>query len=532
MSKVKKVGKYELGRTLGEGTFGKVKYALNTETNEAVAIKVLDKEKIQKQNMGNQIKKEISIMKMVKHKYIVGMIEVLASKTKIFIVLDLVTGGELFDKIVSVGKLAEQEALFYFSQLVDGVEYCHKLGVCHRDLKPENLLLDENGNLKISDFGLSSLYVGDAEGDGSSRTEILHTTCGTPNYVAPEVLADQGYDGKKADVWSIGVILYVLLAGFLPFDESTIVALFSKIQAADFTYPSWFSADVRAVLDTMIVADPKTRVGLGKLKENAWLRSRVPEWAAGADASESGGSGASSALGPGPGEANDASGRASAAAAAAPTAAQVSAAVQPVSEGITDKDWADFDDGSGPLTSRRAVRTLNAFDLVGQVGGFNIDKLFSPQIFSSFEEAKEGGSPEKPPGGAGGSASKLQQQQLLRASSGNALRFGGAASRRTSNFHFSSPVAPPEVLLEAVCTALVAAGFAIEGSVEACCQVGKCRGMLRTAKGMVGLGVQVFGLTPSLSLLEFTRGKGDLLEWNSAYTDLVARISHLVNMPV
>jgi serine/threonine protein kinase len=114
-----------------------VKYAVDTETNEAVAIKILDKEKIQKQNMGNQIKKEISIMKMVKHQNIVGMIEVLASKTKIFIVLELVTGGELFDKIVQVGKLTEDQARYYFQQLIDGVEYCHKLGICHRDLKPE-----------------------------------------------------------------------------------------------------------------------------------------------------------------------------------------------------------------------------------------------------------------------------------------------------------------------------------------------------------------------------------------------------------
>jgi serine/threonine protein kinase len=183
---VKRVGKYELGRTLGEGTFGKVKYAVNVETQEAVAIKVLDKEKIQKQNMGNQIKKEISIMKMVKHKFIVGMIEVLASKSKIFIVLDLVTGGEvseptvravcvcayvccttrsyvlyphprllqLFDKIVSMGKLPEDQALFYFTQLVEGVSYCHRSGVCHRDLKPENLLLDENGNLKVRGGGV------------------------------------------------------------------------------------------------------------------------------------------------------------------------------------------------------------------------------------------------------------------------------------------------------------------------------------------------------------------------------------------
>jgi serine/threonine protein kinase len=117
--------------------FNRVKYAVDTDTNEAVAIKILDKEKIQKQNMGNQIKKEISIMKMVKHKNIVGMIEVLASKTKIFIVLELITGGELFDKIVQVGKLNEDQARFYFQQLIDGVEYCHKLGICHRDLKPE-----------------------------------------------------------------------------------------------------------------------------------------------------------------------------------------------------------------------------------------------------------------------------------------------------------------------------------------------------------------------------------------------------------
>lgn len=134
---MKKVGKYELGRSLGEGTFGKVKHAIDTETNEAVAIKILDKEKIQKQNMGNQIKKEISIMKMVTHNNIVHMIEVLASKTKIFIVLELVTGGELFDKIVQVGKLNDEQARFYFQQLIDGVEYCHKLGICHRDLKPE-----------------------------------------------------------------------------------------------------------------------------------------------------------------------------------------------------------------------------------------------------------------------------------------------------------------------------------------------------------------------------------------------------------
>jgi len=540
-SKTKRVGKYELGRTLGEGTFGKVKYAVNTETNEAVAIKVLDKEKIQKQNMGNQIKKEISIMKMVKHKYIVGMIEVLASKTKIFIVLDLVTGGELFDKIVSVGKLSEEQALFYFGQLVEGVEYCHKMGVCHRDLKPENLLLDENGNLKISDFGLSSLYVGDADGDGTSRTEILHTTCGTPNYVAPEVLADQGYDGKKADVWSIGVILYVLLAGFLPFDESTIVALFSKIQAADFTYPSWFSTEVRAVLDLMIIADPKKRVSLAKLKENTWLRSKVPEWAEASSAAATATAASASAS----------------ASAAAPAAAEVDDAVTPLPQSITDKDFEDFD--AGPSTARRGLRSLNAFDLVNQCGGFNIDKLFSPQIFSAISDDFDGAavsaggagsaagvgagvgtgagttSPGAHGGGlvrgaAGSGGSKLQMSQLLRASSGSALRFGGAANRRTANFYFSSPVAPAEALVQELHKCLVDAGFTVEGSLESCVDAGRCRGLLRTPKGMVGMGVQVFRLTDTTSLVEVRRGKGDLLEWNAAFHDLVdRRMGHLLN---
>lgn len=267
---VKTVGKYQIGKTLGEGTFGKVKFAMNTETGESVAIKVLDKERIQKQSMGAQIKREISIMKLVHHKSIVKLMEVLASRTKIFIVIELVTGGELFDRIVAAGRLEENQARFYFRQLVDGVEYCHSKGVCHRDLKPENLLLDDKGDLKISDFGLSALYEGEDDG-GSSRSQLLHTTCGTPNYVAPEVLADKGYDGRTADVWSCGVILYVLLAGFLPFDEPTMTALFRKIQNADFAYPSWFGPGVKSLLGKILTADPARRITLAQVKQDPWF---------------------------------------------------------------------------------------------------------------------------------------------------------------------------------------------------------------------------------------------------------------------
>jgi len=262
---VKKVGKYEIGRTLGEGTFGKVKFAVNTETNEKVAIKILDKEKIQKQNMGEQIKKEIAVMKMVKQRHVVNLLEVLASRTKIFIVLELVTGGELFDKIVQSSRFDEPTARKYFRQLISGVEYCHRQGVCHRDLKPENLLLDDEAMLKISDFGLSALYGSD------HNMTLLHTTCGTPNYVAPEVLADKGYDGFMADVWSCGVILYVLLAGFLPFDEPSMSALFRKIIKAEFSYPSWFSASVKDLLNKILVPSPEKRFTMAQIKETDWF---------------------------------------------------------------------------------------------------------------------------------------------------------------------------------------------------------------------------------------------------------------------
>jgi serine/threonine protein kinase len=261
---VKRVGKYEIGRTLGEGTFGKVKQAVNVETNERVAIKILDKEKIHQQSMGDQIKKEINVMKMVKHRHVVNLNEVLASKTKIFIVLELVTGGELFDKIVSAGRFDEATARKYFRQLISGVDYCHRQQVCHRDLKPENLLLDELELLKISDFGLSALYGTDQD------STLLKTTCGTPNYVAPEVLADNGYSGFAADVWSCGVILYVLLAGFLPFDEPAMSVLFRKIMKGDFTYPMWFSKSAKEMLGMIMRIDPKQRATIAQIKQAAW----------------------------------------------------------------------------------------------------------------------------------------------------------------------------------------------------------------------------------------------------------------------
>nr|CAD1816838.1 unnamed protein product [Ananas comosus var. bracteatus] len=160
---------------------------------------------------------------------------VLASKTRIFLVLEHVTGGELFDKIESKGRISEHEGRKLFQQLIDAVSYCHDRGVYHRDLKPENVLLDAKGNIKISDFGLSALP------QQFGVDGLLHTTCGSPNYVAPEVLANRGYDGAKSDLWSCGVILYVILTGCLPFDDQNLTLLYHKISKSEVHIPKWLS---------------------------------------------------------------------------------------------------------------------------------------------------------------------------------------------------------------------------------------------------------------------------------------------------
>ncbi|XP_071736278.1 CBL-interacting protein kinase 32-like [Rutidosis leptorrhynchoides] len=275
VTKVKRrIGKYEVGRTIGEGTFAKVKFARNSETGEPVAIKILDKEKVVKHKMAEQIKMEIATMKLIKHPNVVRLFEVMGSKTKIFIVLEFVTGGELFDKIVNHGRMQEDEARKYFQQLINAVDYCHSRGVYHRDLKPENLLLDASGNLKVSDFGLSALSR-QVRDDG-----LLHTTCGTPNYVAPEVLNDRGYDGATADLWSCGVILFVLLAGYLPFDDSNLMNLYKKISAAEFTCPPWVSFNAMKLIARILDPNPMTRITIPELLNDDWFKKdfKQPEF--------------------------------------------------------------------------------------------------------------------------------------------------------------------------------------------------------------------------------------------------------------
>ncbi|KAI8569273.1 hypothetical protein RHMOL_Rhmol02G0266200 [Rhododendron molle] len=247
-------GKYEMGRFLGKGTFAKVYYGKQLNSNDSVAIKVISKDQVKKEGMMDQIKREISVMRLVRHPNVVEIKEVMATKTKIYFVMEYVKGGELFAKVAR-GRLREESARKYFQQLIAAVDYCHSRGVSHRDLKPENLLLDENGDLKVSDFGLSALP------EQQRIDGLLHTQCGTP-----------AYDGAKADIWSCGVVLFVLLAGFLPFQDENVMNMYRKVFKAEFDFPPWISPDARRLISKLLVADPHRRISIPAIMRVPWFR--------------------------------------------------------------------------------------------------------------------------------------------------------------------------------------------------------------------------------------------------------------------
>jgi serine/threonine protein kinase len=261
-------GEYELGKTIGRGHFSKVKIGVHVRTKQQVAVKVMERKALQDENMEEQVKREIAIMRKLNHPNITKLFDVFQTRRHVYLILELVTGGELFDKIVQCKRFTEEMGRKYFQQLVLGTLYCHLHGVAHRDLKPENLMLDQNGDLKISDFGLSNLQPTSGSGN---ITQQLKTMCGTPEYVAPEVLSGTGYSGFTADCWSCGVILYVMLAGQLPFRDTNASTVFHKIRAAQFEMKPYFSAGAKDLISKLLVVDCNKRFTLEQVVEHEWF---------------------------------------------------------------------------------------------------------------------------------------------------------------------------------------------------------------------------------------------------------------------
>jgi 5'-AMP-activated protein kinase catalytic alpha subunit len=263
------LGDYVLFSTLGVGTFGKVKLAEHVITGQKVAIKIINKQKMHQMNMHEKLSREINILKTMAHPHVIRMYELIDSPTELFMVMEYVSGGELFDYIVHKVRLRESEARRIFQQIICGIEFCHSHMVCHRDLKPENLLLDKNLQIKIADFGLSNRMW-----DG----EFLKTSCGSPNYASPEVVSGKFYAGPETDVWSAGVCLYALLCGSLPFDDENVPNLFRKIKHGNFTLPGHISADAKDLIVQMLVVDPTKRLTIPLIRKHRWFRVGLPDY--------------------------------------------------------------------------------------------------------------------------------------------------------------------------------------------------------------------------------------------------------------
>ncbi|KAF7563065.1 hypothetical protein G7046_g1090 [Stylonectria norvegica] len=261
-----RIGAYKVLRTLGEGSFGKVKLAIHNGTGQQVALKIIARKKLISRDMAGRVEREIEYLQLLRHPHIIKLYTVIKTPNEIIMVLEY-AGGELFDYIVQNGRMKEDEARRFFQQMLCAVEYCHRHKIVHRDLKPENLLLDENLNVKIADFGLSNIMT-----DGN----FLKTSCGSPNYAAPEVIGGKLYAGPEVDVWSCGVILYVLLVGRLPFDDEHIPSLFAKIAKGTYSIPQWMPTGAANLIKRMLVVNPVQRATIEDIRGDPWFMTDLP----------------------------------------------------------------------------------------------------------------------------------------------------------------------------------------------------------------------------------------------------------------
>jgi len=258
---------YEMKEELGKGAFSVVHLAISKKDGSRVAVKVINKEAQKAEQDAKRLQTEVEILKKVRHDNIVCLKDLFETSKNLYLVMELVTGGELFDKIVEKGQYSEREASIIVKQMLSAVDYLHDNGIAHRDLKPENLLLKggDSTHVMLSDFGLSKIVGVDS---------LMETACGTPYYVAPEVLQAAGYD-KEVDLWSVGVITYLLLCGFPPFYGESLPEVFEQIMKAEFDFPDPYwtevSGDAKDFIQKLLVIDPKKRLTTKQALAHPWV---------------------------------------------------------------------------------------------------------------------------------------------------------------------------------------------------------------------------------------------------------------------
>lgn len=259
----KTIGNYSISKTIGEGTFGKVKLGTHKLTGEKVAIKILEKERITDVSDVERVAREIHILKLIRHPNIIQLYEIIETPKVLFLIMEYAPGGELFDYIVEKQRLKEPEACRFYQQIIAGVQYIHKLDIVHRDLKPENLLLDHDNNIKIVDFGLSNTF---------EEGETLKTACGSPCYAAPEMIAGKKYVGTGVDTWSCGIILFALVCGYLPFEDPDTTELYKKILIGKYKVPSFISAAAKDLITKVLVSEPHKRYTVQEIQQHPWYQ--------------------------------------------------------------------------------------------------------------------------------------------------------------------------------------------------------------------------------------------------------------------
>lgn len=264
--------KFEFKEALGSGSFAVVKRAIRKSDKQEFAIKCIKKGKLNKEEL-EVVMDEAKIMEQVKHENCMKLYEFFSTKKKVYMVVELLAGGELFDRIVSKGSFSEKEASELMKSLAGAIKYLHGIGIVHRDLKPENLLYannSDNSPIKITDFGLAKLKAADSK-DGPQK---MNTACGTPGYVAPEVLMNTSY-GPEVDLWSLGVILYILLCGFPPFYHESTNALYKQIKKGQYDFPSpyWdnISDSAKNLIAGLLTVDSKKRLTPQGILDHPWV---------------------------------------------------------------------------------------------------------------------------------------------------------------------------------------------------------------------------------------------------------------------